>query len=668
MKTICLLLNKNDEVWFKKLIKSDDYDQLIVIAPTFEGELLAISLGVQYKSYNSLAFELDKKSLNRQAQNMSLRWIEKTQIDSLLKYKNYPLFLMHHSRLTLIFNEILQATEFIYKILDEEKPARIVFGKRENPFNEDLVYFITCSNGLEREAARVISRGLDIECFEIIIKPSNSYVNKLRRVISNPNIIWERFNSILTKKICNKSNYKSQVKIPDDVFRFKSNILIFSTSEYYLKQLTPIFNDLIDLNFRITLFLSGKKLPLNDESYIKQLGVDFYYKSEWVLKNESEVLAICKEKSRIAFESIKDSIELKTYFSNESFSYYGGLINDAIKHELINEIPLTICELKKTENIIDIFKPNLVISHFAIHPLETANILPAISKGIPTLSLTHGICSYYDSERDTNAAEYYAVEGSIYREALLKSVQAHPEKVIPVGQTRLENIKITSESSSWKNCFGYDKDKPLCIYCDNSVWSHALTFRHSTFERVKRILELKMVFPDLQIILRFHHGPDYTELRNYIERLKIKGVFFQVSPTPIFTEIIKAADFIISDHTSAITEALLSGVRVIYLSALSICEHLYKNCESILVAEDFDILNNHINFILNNPVHKKDVLKMSQAYFNNVLMGNDGRAKNRLVNLIVKLSKLDKKKEPDFSEWVEKIYAACNFPVDGWRL
>lgn len=676
MKTICLLADHQDATWIPEYWQSkSDIEDITIIAPSFEGRLIAESLKLPYKTYEEEAWKIDKNELYDTARTQSHRWHQLQEmkgnpyLEAVRHFKDYPLLVMHQSHLLLAIYEILQARDFMRRVFELEQPDKAVVGRRENPCNKSILFIVIGSNGLEREAAKGLSSNDDIEFVEmqtgstVISTKMSVIINRIVRGLRNPRLVVHKAVSVLKR-------YQIE---PRCQFVWHSEltgpkILIFAWGGYYLKQLSETFDLLLQHKARIGLVMIGGKLTAEEERTLRQQGVCVFQKSEWPIENEQSILSEWRDKGLDAFRSISSSEALKNYFSDGSGSYFAGLVDEAIKGELVRNIPITVTELIRSEAIISTFEPDLLVAHFAMQPWESCDVLPARLLGIPTLTLTHGVPWYTDSERDTFSTQYYAVPGDVYKDALTQSIKCTGDVVIPVGESRLENMKCQMSTREAKATFGFNPDHPLCIFCDSSGWTHTLAWRHSTFKTIEQILDLKNHIPNLQIIYRVHHGANYSQMQKYFDDLDMPDVTFQISPSPLFTEIVQAADVVISHQTSAITEALVCGVRVIYLCALSDIEPAYLNCEVIKVADKFELLPGLVKSIIENPMSREDVRTLAQPYFDRTLCGNDGKATERLAQLVIKLARTPKTEwQKGFQDWLDRIDASSEFKSGSWN-
>ena len=674
-QTICLIMDRNDRLWVEDYLKVHSKDEEItIIALTFEGIVTAKNLNLKYKTYEETAWKINKNDLYDKARIKAFEWFETeelskdTEFCSIKQYKDFPLLVMHQSRLLQSFYEIIFSFEFVKKIFESEKPDKVVIGERDNPFEKRVGFYAFSSNTVEREVAEVMADFKKIEFVKIPVACPNE-IKKIKSFFCIFRIMkfvikkikYEFF--ILYKKL-NQINVKSfknkYANLKDD----ENRILFFTHGGYYFNQINGTIDYLLKKNIKILIIVTGGKISKNEIKNLNKKSVDIFFKEDLKLNDEKNILIEWEKKLKKIFENISNMKTLITYFSDDNCSYFKRLIEEAVKTELINNLPETIVELERSSEIINGFKPNLVVAHFARHPLESCDVLPARKLGIPTLNLCHGIGGYAHSTRETFATQFFATHGQAYKEALIKSLKCDKKTIFSVGESRLENIKIDYDIKRYKNMYGFDSERPLCIFCDCSQWTLLQEYKHSTYKTFKNILNLKRSIPEIQIIYRVHHGGNYDFMKKFFQNNT--DIEFHISPNPLFTDIVKAADVVISHHSSVITETLLNGVPVVYLCALSEIEAINID-PSIKFVDNYELLNDSVKEILGKKLKREEVRKSAKNYFKKVLSGNDGKSTKRLSELILNLSKIPRDKwEYGFEDWIQRIRNSCQFKSDYW--
>jgi len=651
-KLLLLVVDINDHSWLSEFWRNrSPDDEVVVVAPTFDGRLIADSLGIPCKSYEDIAWGLDKPAIQDTARHKARYWHElpslknSVALQSVLNFNGYPLLVMHQSLMLLGIQEIIQAHQFIHKIVAIEKPDSIQFGNRKNPFLSAPIEFISGSNGVEGEIAKAIISGYQNKYgfLHFIDDVNPSRPTNTRAKVDSAMFVW-----------------------PADLTGPK--ILIFAWSDYYLEYFEIILDLLLQRKARICIVIIGGSLASEQLADWHDKGIRAFHKANWVIMNQDSIWELWKAKCEQAVKSIYDSKVLADYFSDELGTYYPGLVSDLLGKQIL-DTPSTVIALLQSESIIKTFDPDMVLNHFSYHPLETCDVLPARILGIPTLSMDHGINGYTDSQRLTFATEFYGVSGSSFREGVCLATKTPAENLPVLGNARYDlfQASLTSRDQA-KRKLGLDPDRPLCIFCDSSGWSHMNEWRHSTCSTVESVVALKKYFPELQIIFRVHHGADYKGMSAYFANLDNPDIHFQISPNPPLLDILPAADFVISHYTSAVAESLLSGVPVIYLTARGEPEPSFFGCDVIKIADSFEVLPDLVAEVLGAGLSREEVKHLAQPYFDVALAGNDGKASERLAEFVLHLASFPRSgRTPGFQDWLDRIDAACHFDTKEFR-
>jgi glucosyl-dolichyl phosphate glucuronosyltransferase len=653
MKVFCLVIDINDHQWLSEYWQNrSPGDEIVVVAPTFDGRLIADSLGIPYKAHEEIAWAQDRPAIQDIARHKARYWHEipelenNVQLRSVKEFNGYPLLCMHQSLMLLGINEIIQSHQYINAVLEIEKPDSILFGVRKNPFLGAPLEYIFENKGVEREVLQsILNRNLHGSL-------AQSKLDEIKTA-SPPVRTYPEANATLF-------HWPEELTGP--------RILIFAWTYYYLEYFDRVLDLLLQNKARICVVIVGGELSAEQQSVWLSKGVCSFLKTGWAAPNEEQIWTAWKAKCDNAVDSIYDSPALRDYFSDNYGSFFPGLVSDLLCRQVV-ETASTVVELLRSESIIRAFQPDMVLSHFSFHPQETCDVLPARRLGIPTLSMDHGINGFTDSQRLTFATEYYGTSGSSFRQGVLMAVQAPENRISVIGNTRYDLFAPRDISKAdAKRHFGMDPERPLCIFCDSSGWSHVNQWRYSISATVTALIRLKNCIPGLQLIYRVHHGGEFQGLKAFFERAGIPDLHFQMSLDSRFADIVPAADIVVSHYTSAVAEALLSGVPVIYLTACGEPEPSYFNCPAIQIADSFDSLPFQVTEALKANLSRSEVRRVAQPYFDTALAGNDGKASERLVGLILKLASTpDSERTQGFQDWLDRIDSSCRFDTKEFR-
>ena len=426
MKTLCLILNRQDQDWLIDYYQKHHLkEEIAIIAPNFEAQYLLSKLNLPYKSYEELAWNLDYNHLYNTARDKSYSWqfIEELHQEKLLNdissYHGYPLLTMLQPNLMLPLYEVLQARAFIYQIFDKECPDKIVLGKRQNPFDEEFnrYFILTGSNGLESECAIQIAKEKNIEIIENTNKPKTiirkqsilkgitNFGRKTYKAFTQPQLISKEISKVVQRY----SYYKSlqvqhkQLKFINENNTEKPKILMFAWGGYYLEYFANIIDSLGDLAHFVVVII-GEDDYESTLRFIKELrkkGAYVFSKSSWEVSEAREIIDHWVDKVKETIIKLKNNEVLANYFIDEYGSYYDSFALPIFEKELLYTIPKTVLNIQCAELIYETIRPDLVISHFSIYPSEACDVLPARKLGIPTVTLEHGITATTESVRDS---------------------------------------------------------------------------------------------------------------------------------------------------------------------------------------------------------------------------------------------------------------------------
>lgn len=663
MKTLCLAMDYGDAGWLKNRVEAArPGEEVVVVAPNFAGHVAAQEAGIACDSARAEAYGLDRQGLSDRARQLALRWADQPGVGDVLaragvdRFGPYPLPPMLYVSISALLYEVLQAWDFAAALLDRYSPDRVVLGGRRDPVATPRLFVLTAGNGLDREAVEVMCRERGIPTVRHGPAPRSPLVKRACRNVLRAarGVLPARADAPWTPP---------SMPWPKEG---GPKILAYTWPGYYLEQIAPALEALAADGARPLVVFCGGEPSAERVRALNQAGCMTLHRKEWPVPRNARAKRYAAAGQRAA-RALRNSDALAAFFSDSHGSYYRGVAYAVIRRELTVNLPGAVSSLAVGEELLDWFEPDLVFGHFAVHALEICDVLPARARGIPTLTCPHGFFNCYATERKPYAAEHYAAHGAMMREALGESLRTDTGKVHTVGELRV--VGGAGERLSRREAkarYGFDPDRPLAVFCDSSGYALTAEWRHAGWETVQRIVELRAAMPELQIVFRVHGGPDYTGMRRWFDDQQ--GVTFQQAPEPLLTDMVQAADVVLSHHSSAIPEALLMGRQVIYLCALSDKEPAYfTGGGAPLVCDDFARLPGMVREVVRAAHGPDEVLRLAQPYFDATLAGNDGGAKSRMVALLRRLATTpEESRGPGFDDWLARVKASAEFPCARW--
>lgn len=646
IEELLLIIDQDDISWAQEHLDHEEADiSRCALASNILGMQTASHLNVPWNSYENLGWSLDRNQAANTASRLALEWLKVKDVQHILApyldHGGYPLLHMHFSLLRIGMALALESRMFMKSILSGTQPARVVARQTEDLFYEEE-YAIGVRNArseIDRLALKSLCENLDIEFIEkhavqSIFKPNMEYV------YSQPN--------------------HDSARIESSASSTSKKILIFTWGGYHFDEVLET-TKLLSEQHHVVIVLADQ---INEQQREELAGrnVTLLNKYRLPVEDAPKMYADWVRKGQEASEALRSSKSLASLFSDEMGSYYETLIHPLIHRELVKIVPGTVLCLARCEKLIDKIKPDAVFSHFAIHPCETAQVLPARKAGIPSLTTAHGVNGFSSYVvADTFATENYATWGEVTSHMLNKTYSPGEQRVNVVGSPRLDTLRPTTKNKvELKEELGFDSSRPLCIFCDISSSPMNRFWRNSTQATIEGIAFLSKTIPDAQFVYRIHHGIPKDAIALSLKEIAPE-ICLQDSWSTPFSNILPAADVIIAHSASSCTEALLSGIPTIFLSALGNVEPLVLHYEAIPHVDSFTALPSAVRNILQKNMQPSKVRELAQPFFDDIIDGASGESPTKLADFVAGLAQSTSR--PGFDDWLDRITIASRYDI-----
>ena len=567
------------------------------VAAWGRGAMLALdAAGLPYTPYDHLGATLDKDALADQARRLALGWhalpevAADPRIAAVAEHRGCPVLEALHSGLYLAFFELLQARAFLGAVLDAARPEAVAAAPRPAPCTTlNRLHLLTEGNGLEAECAPALcaARGLPLEAL-----PPDPYPGPA------PATPGPGDSGALGRAV-RRALGLVRAPLPRPP-RGLARVLLFlwgGNAGQFLEAL-PAF---ARRGLAPAVVLTGGVLPDDVARALAQAGVPMARREDLALPWEPLVHRTWAARAARAVRAVRDSAALRAFFSDEAGGFFDGPTEAILAREVGRRLPQTVTLMDRTAALLDRVRPRAVFCHFALHPEEICDILPARARGIGTLTSGHGAPGHTNAPAALFAAHAYATPGSVFSQALARST-ACPQEAAPVaGDARLAALAPHEDRGGARRELGFDPDRPLVVFCDNSSLAHSVVARHAGAALLRAARAIRDLPAGAQVVLRVHKGADYAGLRAAIAALGDADLHFQVSSELALTALLRGADALVSHHTTAVTEALLCGVPVVLLTMLAQEEPMYDGCPAIREAASREAILEHLRTLLAAP-------------------------------------------------------------------
>jgi hypothetical protein len=293
-------------------------------------------------------------------------------------------------------------------------------------------------------------------------------------------------------------------------------------------------------------------------------------------------------------------------------------------------------------------EPDLIVLTNEYGIFERALVVAGKLKGIPTLAIQHGNIGhlhmgYMYSKESISASgsvetpycpipDKTAVYGQYYYDLLTKTSAFPPSSVVITGQPRYDILAVADRIfSREKFCRKLNLDpegKIVLVATENIPEGEAF---------LKSIVRALKEFPEFQIVVKPHPNEKGEWYKKLVEDENVRAV---VLPRDAETfEALFACDFFMAGFSTTITEAIILGklVVTVHLSKKEDPTPYYKYVTVRVYREEN--LVPAIRKVLYDEKTREDLKKAGKKFVYEYVYKQDGKATERMVNLVEKMIK-----------------------------
>ena len=305
--------------------------------------------------------------------------------------------------------------------------------------------------------------------------------------------------------------------------------------------------------------------------------------------------------------------------------------------------------IEASKRILEMEKPDVVIMHDEYGALQLSLINAAREKGIPTVSIQHGLVS---EEQISYVHEQEHISGE--RKELLFPI---PDKMCVWSERAKQNLTeiakfplsvpiITGDPKTDLlpeaiKFFDYEKIMgKLGIPKGKKIIMFATENLPSIDERsiiVKNVFDAIKALPDCHMIVKMH--PNETDVLFY-ERAANEAKFQNYSIIRDFSlyELLYISNLVILSYSTVAVEAMRMKKPVISLDLMHLHSNVsfIKNRKAIVISNSSDLLS-AIEMCLANTDKVKEIVEKGKIFAEQELGVMDGKAAERIVKLILDL-------------------------------
>jgi UDP-N-acetylglucosamine 2-epimerase len=333
----------------------------------------------------------------------------------------------------------------------------------------------------------------------------------------------------------------------------------------------------------------------------------------------------------LAFRSIEQLI-----------SYYDKSLWHALKYDFLwlflAELPILLQQVIIANNIIDQYKPSLIVSGDDADTQTRIYSLLANIRNIPSLIIQQGLLNEKAVEWDFFSGTVVAAMGENARKALIGHGISE-NKIIVTGRPQFDLIsKINSEQiKKLRETLSGGSDNKIVLLATQPYVVGAFTSEDVRKSMIKAVFQAASSFENVVLLIKPHPDENTSYLMSVSSRFKNTLV---LQPHQDTIALIQACNIFITFSSTTALQAMLAEKPIIIVAFPgSNVSNIYIESGATLVAttvqEIIDALKLLINKDCTDVIHEFETARM--RFISDWACSSDGRASQRVKEVIVKL-------------------------------
>lgn len=384
---------------------------------------------------------------------------------------------------------------------------------------------------------------------------------------------------------------------------------------------------------------------------------------DWRVENSPDLQArVEREMTRIVtgLSQALNQPELRQALLSPALGDFLPHTGQAFVNQLLTFLASEIVFLERLDAFFEQAEPCLIVLHADNHHRQRALVLYAAQHRIPTLLLAHALDTppqpvKLAGEVHTVYADYVAVYGERARANLIASGNA-PERIFVTGAPLWDPLYVEAArlgAGQARQQLGLATDRPLLLVCTSYTEGSSAAYTrltHGLYRMHQEIVRVVSSFPrPLQLVVRPHPN---EMLRNplpfeerawldvaYQEWLTRQGVTSARLMRGDKIAAIRAADVVlITGQSSLIAEAMILQRPVVTLEHDLNALPTFTAEDGIIALRDWSQLRSTLESLLSDAQARAAIVERQNKRLPELNYANDGRATQRLVELIDQLA------------------------------
>jgi hypothetical protein len=511
-----------------------------VLALTLRARLAARRVGIAYEDLDGLTSKLDRRSILADALRFARAWSNQPfvagsgALAALSDWRGYPLLAMQSTHLRYWFAEALSSLAVARLIVDHLNPDEVWLADRPPAPG----YWCTPLQNCDAAALAIVAERTRVPVRSL--PPAGGGRSSFQRLRD-----WLK--SAPPKSNAREPAVDAATRTADP---HVGRVLVIARGHHYWPLMEPCVQRLAE---RAHVVVAAHD-PIECGAGVPVLSIAAMLKDD-----VGDVRRLCR-----ATHSALDADErVAAFFTDRCDTPFWPLIRRKFVTLFEHDVPETARHLLAAERLVDEHRPDVVFVALCESGIDAAYPIAARKRGIPSMTLQHGLILDGNAAAVAPAADVYATWGRLTQRQLIAATGRSEDALPIVGCPAPLRAAHGAEARSR---LGLDGNRPVCQFLGALGWAVNDVNRYAEEALLAAVLDLPDQIPGLQLIIRLHAGEDVDSLRALAEE---RGATACIQPDVSLEELLAASDIVVSQTTTAALWAMRAGRPVVYLNALS---------------------------------------------------------------------------------------------------
>lgn len=525
--------------------------EIRVIALTLRARLAARRAGIQYDDLAGAGIGLDRYAILSAARRFAQSWCEQPWVtrlpalSELSDWHGFPLLNMQRRHLFDWFAEFLSALAVGRSIIARYRPAEIFLAPRERTPG----YWCTPADNWDPAALALIAAQNGIRVTSL--REARSKIGPIARVREWLHAAWRASDRAAVASPTQRGSpghgsYRSTAS---------RRVLVVARGHHYWPAIETCALDLA--RSLHVIVASHDPIDAASQSRIEAAGGEIV---DVIDLCDADVPDVSRQ-GVAALDEMDDDPTVLSYFTDSAGTPFWPLLRDRFRLLFSRDIPDTVRHLAAADLLLNAYDPNLVLAALCESGPDAAYPIAAQRRGIPSITLQHGLILDGNADGAAPAADVVAVWGNLTQRQLARTdgsnTARYPVVGCPAPPPSVSGVDVLRQ-------LGLRDGPPVCLFLGALGWAANDVHRYSEEEILSAVLDLTQRVPGLQLIMRLHPGEDVAALRELAEE---RGADAIIQPDAPLESLLSAGDVVVTQTTTAGLWAMRAGLPVVYLNA-----------------------------------------------------------------------------------------------------